>query len=183
MLFRSVPKLSSADKPTKNISVTSSNLKLKTGQKTTACKVTNITAGDAVSTVRSSNTKIVKVSNVKAEGTFKLTAGKKTGTAKITITMQSGLQKTVTVKVQKNTVKTSKLSVKSKKVALSKGKTANLGVKVTPVTSQEKVAYSSSNKKVAKVTSKGVVKGIKKGKAKITAKSGKKKVIISVTVK
>lgn len=31
-----------------------------------------------------------------------------------------------------------------------------------------KITYTSSNKKVATVTSKGVVKGIKKGKATIT---------------
>ena len=45
-----------------------------------------------------------------------------------------------------------------------------------------KVKWSSSNKKVATVTSKGVVKGIKKGNCKVTATVGKKKYTCSVKV-
>ena len=43
--------------------------------------------------------------------------------------------------------------------------------------------YSSSNKKVVSVSSKGVIKAKKKGKATITVKSGKKTYKIKVTVK
>ena len=45
-----------------------------------------------------------------------------------------------------------------------------------------KVTYTSSNKKVATVTSKGVVKGIKKGKATITVKCNgiTKKFVVTV---
>lgn len=168
---------------TGKVSVTASNFRMKTGQKTTACRVTDIAKGDAVSTVKSSNAKIVKVSNIKKSGTFKLTAGKKTGTAKITITMKSGLKKILTVKVRKKAVTTTKVSAKSKKIILKKGSKADLGIKVTPITSQQKLRYTSSDTKVAKVTSKGVVKAIKKGKAKITAKSGKKKAVVSITVR
>jgi hypothetical protein len=46
-----------------------------------------------------------------------------------------------------------------------------------------KVKWSSSNKKIATVSSKGVVKGVKKGSCKITAKAGKKSYTCKVTVK
>lgn len=46
-----------------------------------------------------------------------------------------------------------------------------------------KVTWTSSNKKVATVSSKGVIKGIKKGKATITAKAGGKTYKCTVTVK
>ena len=48
---------------------------------------------------------------------------------------------------------------------------------------QGKVTYSSANKKIATVSSKGVIKALKKGKVKITVKSGKKTVTCVVTVK
>ena len=44
------------------------------------------------------------------------------------------------------------------------------------------VKWTSSDKKVAKVSSKGVVTGVKKGKATVTAKLGKKKYSCKVTV-
>lgn len=46
-----------------------------------------------------------------------------------------------------------------------------------------KIVWTSSNKKVATVSSKGVVKALKKGKTVITAKYGKKKLTCKVTVK
>ena len=55
-------------------------------------------------------------------------------------------------------------------------------IALTPITSQEKITFTSSNKKVVTVTSKGVIKAKKPGKAKITVKSGKKKVTVTVTV-
>ena len=48
---------------------------------------------------------------------------------------------------------------------------------------KKKVKWSSSNKKIATVSSKGVVKGIGEGTAKITAKVGKKKYTCKVNVK
>lgn len=166
----------SARIPTISLNVTS--LTLKKGQSTTAVKVGNLAAGDYVTGWKSSNTKIVKVN----EKTGKITAQKKTGTATITVTLASSLTKTISVKVQAGTVKTTKLAVASKKLTLQKGKTAKLAPVVTPVTSQEKVTYASSNKKVATVSAKGVVKAKAPGKAKITVKSGSKKVTVTVTV-
>ncbi|MFR8222518.1 MAG: Ig-like domain-containing protein [Blautia faecis] len=44
------------------------------------------------------------------------------------------------------------------------------------------MTYTSSNKKVATVTSKGKVKAVNKGKCKITVKAGKKKAYVTITV-
>ena len=48
---------------------------------------------------------------------------------------------------------------------------------------KHKVKWSSSDRKIATVNSKGVVKGIKKGKCNITAKVGKKIYVCKVIVK
>ncbi|MCM1904438.1 Ig-like domain-containing protein [Blautia sp. MB18-30] len=54
---------------------------------------------------------------------------------------------------------------------------------ISPITSQEKVTYSSSNKKIATVNSSGVITGKKKGTAYITVKSGKIRKKVKVVVK
>ena len=54
---------------------------------------------------------------------------------------------------------------------------------VAPLTSKQKVTFTSSNKKVAAVNSKGVITAKKKGTATITIKSGKKSVKIKIKVK
>lgn len=63
---------------------------------------------------------------------------------------------------------------------VKKGKT----VKIKADAAQEtKITYKTSNKKIATVTNKGVVKGIKKGKATITVKANGKTVKVKVSVK
>ena len=64
------------------------------------------------------------------------------------------------------------------KIVLVVGQTYNLKVSGTKKTPK----WSSSNKKIVSVTKKGVVKGLKKGTATITAKIGKKKYKCKVTV-
>ena len=73
-----------------------------------------------------------------------------------------------------------KVKLNTKKRTISVGEKYKLKVSGT----SKKVKWSSSNKKVAKVSKKGVVTGKKTGKATITAKVGKKKLKckISVTV-
>ncbi len=151
---------------------------LKTGQSTTAVKVTNQSSGFKVKSWKSSNTSIVKVSS-----SGKITAGKKTGKATITVTMSNKTTAQVKVTVQKGTVKTKGISGLKSKVTIKKGKTATLKPTLTPVTSQEKITYSTSNKKVATVNSKGVVKGVSKGKATITVRSGKIKKKVALVIK
>ena len=66
-----------------------------------------------------------------------------------------------------------------KKATIYVGKTVTLKLK----NNKKKVKWSSSNKRVATVSSKGKVKGKKAGKATITAKVGKKKYKCKITVK
>lgn len=161
----------------KVIKLNVTSLPMKVKQSTTAVKVTQMAAGDYITSWKSSNTKIATVNS---KG--KITAKKK-GTAEITVTLASGASAKVTVKVQTGTVKTKKVSVTSKKLTLKKKQKANLGTTLNPLTSQQKVTYTTSNKKVATVSKKGVVTAKGKGKAKITVKSGSKKVTVTVTVK
>ena len=157
--------------------VNTEKITLKTRQTTTGFRVSDLAAGDSVASYTSSNTKIFTVN-----GSGKLTAKKKTGSAKLTITLASGYSRTVTVKVQKAAVKTTKITGLSKKLTMEKGTKATLRPVVTPFTSRQKVTYRSSNKKVATVSAKGVIKAKKSGTAKITVKSGSKKFIVTVTV-
>ena len=157
-----------------------STVTLKVKQSTSGLKVTGLAKGDSVKSWKSSNSKIFTVRG-KSNGTCKIT-GKKRGTAKLQITLASGLKKTVKVKVQTAAVKTSKITV-SKNVTVRKGKRVTLKPVVTPFTSRQKVTYTSSNKKIATVSSKGVVTGKKKGTVKITVKSGSKSVKVTVKVK
>ncbi len=76
----------------------------------------------------------------------------------------------------------------SKTIRLAKGKKATLKTTVTVTpnkASNKKVTYKSSNKKIATVTSKGVITGKKAGTAKITVtskKNKKKKAVVTVKV-
>lgn len=162
---------------TPTIRTNATKILLKIKQKTAAFKVTGLANGDFVKSYTSSNTKVVKVSK---NGT--LTAGKKTGKATLTVTLASGLEKKIPVTVQKGTVTTKKITGLKKKATLEKGKKLALHPVLTPITSQQKFTYTSSNKKVATVNKSGVITAKKAGTAKITVKSGKKKFVVTVTV-
>ena len=162
--------------PTLKLNAASVRLKVK--QATSGLKVTQLQKGDSVASWKSSNTKIVKVSK---KG--KITAQKKAGKAKITVTLKSGISKTISVTVQKKAVTTSKITGLKKNITLAKGKSTTLKPTKQPFTSMEKITYTSSNKKVATVTSKGKVKAVNKGKCKITVKAGKKKAYVTITVR
>lgn len=162
------------------LSVNASSLKLKTKQSTSKFKVT-YTAGDSVKSWVSNNKKIFTVSG-KSNGTCKIKAGSKTGKAKLTITLASGLVKTITITVQKKAVETSSVKNIPKKIVLKAGKTYKLSPTIIPITSTSKTTYKSSKSTVAKVSKSGVITAKKKGKAVITVQSGKKKVKCTVTV-
>ena len=119
------------------------------GTTTVAATVKNAVGA---TTFKSSNTSVATVSS---KG--KVTA-KKAGTVKITAT-NNKKSATVTIKVKNPTVKISKTSIKVKKTA-----------KITTKNTSGTVKYSTNKKKVATVSKKGVVKGLKKGTAKITVK-------------
>ena len=135
-------------------------------------------SGGKIKSVRTTNKKIVKV-----DKKGKIT-GKKAGKATVTITYTNGSRRIFRVKVQKGIVKTTAVSVNKRNIILAKkGKSFQLKVTLTPVTSQQKVTYKSSNSKVAAVNSKGKIVAKKKGTATITVKSGNKKITCKVKVK
>ena len=107
----------------------------------------------------------------------------KTGTAKITVKSTNGLSQIVTVKVTSPATKVKITGKKTIKFKKGKKNTIKLKATVTPKKSTDKVKWSTSNKKIATVSKKGVVTVKKKGKVKITAKAGKKKATIKITIK
>lgn len=74
-----------------------------------------------------------------------------------------------------------KIKMNKTKLNVNVGKTATL--KMVGIKKSDKVKWKTSNKKIATVSQKGKVKGIKKGKATITATVNKKKYKCVVTVK
>ena len=123
-------------------------------------------------TWKSSNT---KVATVDKNGKVK---GKSKGTTTITATTKDGSKKSAkaTIKVV-NKILVTDISM-DKKISLKAGKTKTLKVLYVPTNaSTKKVTWTSSNRSVAVVSSKGVVKGKSKGTAIITAtaKDGSKK--------
>lgn len=169
-------------KLTATMKVNAVKLPLKIKQKTTVLKVSGLANGDSVASWKSGNTKVVKVSG-KPNGTCTLAAGHKKGKTTITIILKSGLKKKITITVQKAAVKTSKITGMPKNLKLKKNQTVTLKAAAAPLTSLQKLKYKSSNKKIVTVTSKGVIKAKKKGKAVITVQSGSKTVKCKVTVK
>ena len=167
-------------KPKITLNVTSLPIQVKKSTAGIRIKTTAI-KGDKIKSAKSSKSKVVKVSVKNGKLTVK---GLKAGKATVTVTSTKGAKATVKIKVQKQKVATKKLKATvSTKQILKKGKKVKLKVAKTPFTAQDTVKWTSSNKKVATVTSKGVVKGLKKGTATITAKAGKKVVKFKVTVK
>jgi uncharacterized protein YjdB len=162
------------EKLTPTINLNQTSLTLKVG-KSAEIKVSGLAKGDSVSSWKSSNTKIVTV-----DKKGKITAKSKTGTADVTVKLKSG--KTETIPVTVEPIKTTKITVSSRKVTVEKGKTQTLKPTVTPSDSTEKVTYTSSDTKVATVSSKGVIKAKAVGTATITVASGSKSVKVKVTV-
>ena len=141
--------------------------------------------GDSIASVTSGNSKILKVVSVNKKNGKITLKGLKTGSTKLTIKLASKKSVTYKVKVVSSAVKTTAVSVTNvtnKKLTLAKGKSYALKTERKPFTSTQTVTYASSNKKVVAVNGKGVLTAKKAGTAKITVKSGSKKVVVTVTV-
>ena len=122
-----------------------------------------------------------KIATISKNGIIR---AKKKGTVTITAIAKNNKKAKATTKVTVGKV------VKTLKFKEGKKKTVTAGKKFTlhPTYSPKKastkaVTFKSSNKKVATVTSKGVIRAKKKGTARITVRSGKKKYVVKVRVK
>lgn len=140
---------------------------------TATVKVTPNKKANKKVTYKSANKKIATVNG---KGQVK---GVKAGSTKITVTSKKNKKKKATIKVVVKKAAVKKVTVSPKTATVAVGAKKTLKAKVTPKKNVcTKVVWSSSNKKIASVTSKGVVKGVKEGSATITAKaadgSGKK---------
>lgn len=150
-------------------------LSLTTGKKYTLKPVVTPSNSQEKITYKSSNTKIATVSS-----TGVITA-KKVG--EVTITVQSGKQKaTVTLTVKKAPALKAIKNVPPKKT-ITKGKTYTLKPQLYPSGAIAKITYTTSNKSIATVDSKGKITAKKKGTAVITVKAGKFTAKCKVTVK
>ena len=176
--------VSAATGKVKSVAVTNlpaKQLTLKKGKTfTLKSKVTVTGKASKKVTYKTSNKKIATVN---AKG--KITAKKK-GTAKIYVISKADKKKKCTITVTVGTPVT-KVKLNKTKSTMTIGKKQTLKATVTPKKASSKaVVWKSSNKKVATVTSKGVVKAKKAGTATITAtaKDGSgKKATCKVTVK
>lgn len=169
--------------------LTAASITLKTNQTVSGFKISGLAKGDSIKSIKLSSEKYAKLSNVDLKkGTFTIKALKKKGNATLYITLASpGKAISVPVKVQTSTVKTSKVTLSKNSLTLKKGASTVLTPAKEPFTSTEKISYTTSNKKVVKVTSQSGGKSVKltavaPGTAKITAKSGKRKAECVVTV-
>ena len=130
-------------------------------------KTTKLTVRGGQPVFESSN---MKVASVSQNGT--VTAGKP-GVAVITARVaESRIYCFVTVKKPTLTV--------TKKIKMKKGKKAKIKVKAVPVAA---VKYASVNKKILKVTKRGIIKAKKKGKGKIKVRCNGMTKIVTVIVK
>lgn len=125
-----------------------------------------------------------KVATVNSKG---VVTAKKKGTAKIIVAsiFNSKVKATFTVKVTKNK-QNAKITLKKTKATLEVGKSTTIAVKSLKGLSTKTLKYTSSNKKVATVNSKGKVTAKKAGTATITITSPvnkKVKATFQVTVK
>ena len=159
-------------------SLSQKKIRLQYRQSTSAVKVSGLAKGDFVQKWKSSRPSVASVSS---KG--KITAKKKSGSAKISAYLASGKVLTVTVIVQKKAVKTTALRDVPKRLTLRRGRTVKLQPTRLPVTSKEKITYKSANTRIANVSKKGVITGKKAGTVKITVRSGRKKAVVTVKVK
>ena len=163
------------------ISLNASKLQMKRGTKTSALKVKNSTyTADKIKSVKSSSKNIIKAAY--KDGKIILQA-KKNGKATVTVTMKSGAKAVCRITVNNKKVTAKKLTLNKKKAVVKAGKTVKLSVNRFPINGNEKIRWSTSNKKVAEVY-KGRVKAKKSGKAVIKARTSNGKIakcVITVT--
>ena len=154
-------------------------------RQTFQAKVSGLAKGDKVVSWRSSNRRVAAVS-----GNGRIVAQRIAGNAVITVKLASGKTAKFTVRVQRTDVATTAITVTNKAtrrrltgtVNLKLRKNLALGVGLTPLTSTQRVTYSTSNSRIASVNSRGVVTARRTGTVTITVRSGRKIARIRVRV-
>ena len=152
---------------------------LKKKQKTKVLKVTGLADGDYVVKWTSSARKKVKVTG-RADGTCVIKAGARTGNASVTALTASGRKVVFKLRVQNGKVKTKKLKTSKKTIRIGVGESIKLPVTRYPVTSVQKITYTSKNKAAARVAGDGTVTGAAPGTARIVVRSGNAKLTFTV---
>lgn len=135
-----------------------------------------VVPNNTIASCKSSSRKVAKVSKTG------LITPKKAGQATITIQTK---KKTLTLAltVVDPTVPTKVVILEGKQGTVYVGQELGLTARVYPASASQSVKWKSSRKSVAKVSAKGVVTGVKPGKAKITATAGMVQATYTVTVK
>lgn len=105
----------------------------------------------------------------------------KIGKETVELILKSGLKAKINITVKP--AKTQKIYGVKKNIIIKVGKKYTLKPRLSPSYSKDKITYSSNNKKVVAVNSKGVITTRKKGTAYITIKSGSKYIKCKITVK
>ncbi len=151
---------------------------------TISSKVSPMNAANSKLTFKSSKTSALTVNQ---SGYVKAVKVKTPTKVTVTASANDGSGKSASLAFTVRTGKVEKITVKKKKHTMKIGGKITLKPTVSPTTAKNRaVKYTSSNKKVATVTSRGVVKAKGAGVARITikAKDGSgKKVVVTVTVK
>ncbi len=150
------------------ISLDKSSVTVYTQGSTKATIHATVSGRDHAVKWESSNPAVATVSSVG------LVVGKKAGTAYITA-KANGLTARCKVTVKKPT-----LTVTKNKITVKRKKTKKISYKLKP---SGKVTFTVQNPKIVKVTQKGKVKGLKKGKTKVTLTAYGLKKTVTIVVK
>lgn len=156
----------------KSVKLNKTSLTLNVG-KTQTLKYT-VSPKTAKTTVgwTSSNTRVASVNGGKV-------TAKNPGKATITVKTANGKKKSCKVTVK---APAKKVTMSHSSLTLGKGDKFKLTATVSPTNTTDKWKWSSSNKKLATVNSKGQVTAKKSGRVTITAKCGSKKATCSIKI-
>lgn len=148
---------------------------------TKTIKVTH-TNGDNIYRKRGNlNLGLYTIKKGKSFDTITIKPYNKIGQYTIELTLNSGLKTKIYLIVK--SAKTQKIYGVKKNITIKVSKKYALKPKISPSYSKDKITYSSNNKKVVAVNSKGLITARKKGTAYITIKSGSKYIKCKITVK
>lgn len=157
----------SPEQDTESLTVSVSKITIGKREKITIPVKTTPASSSNRLTYQSSNDNIATVSQ---GGRI---TGRKKGQAKITISTENGLRKTLTVVVKKAP---SKVHLTAKKPVLKKGQTSRITVRLNKGSASYLRRFSSSSPAVASINAKGIIRARKKGYTWITLRcyNGKK---------